>query len=104
MFAIIKVGACQYKVAEGDVIRPNRMKVAEGDKVTLDQVLFYANGSDVRVGQPYLKDVEVRADVVGEDLGDKVVAFKYKLRKGYERKVGHRQKQTLLSIAKIAAK
>ena len=104
MFAIVKIGSLQFKVSEGDIIRPNRLNLEKGADMTLDQVLMYSDGKQVRVGRPYLKDVEVLAKVGGEVLDDKVVAFKYRLRKSSSTKRGHRQPRTVLNITKIAAK
>ena len=104
MFAIVKIGSLQFKVAEGDTIRPNRLNMEKGADITLDQVLMYSDGKQVRVGRPFLKDVEVRANVGGEALDDKVVAFKYRLRKSSSTKKGHRQQRTVLNITKIAVK
>lgn len=102
MFAVIQIGSSQYKVAEGDVIDTNRIQEEEGKKLTLDKVLVFAKGSDVRVGQPYLKDVKVQAKVVKHLSDNKVTAFKYRKRKDSSSKIGHRQKLTSLSIDKIA--
>ena len=102
MFAVIQIGSSQYKVAEGDVIDTNRIHEEEGKKLTLDKVLVFAKGSDVRVGQPYLKDVKVQAKVVKHLSDNKVTAFKYRRRKDSSSKIGHRQKLTSLSIDKIA--
>ena len=103
MFAIVQVGSLQYKITEGDQIEVNRLQSEEGKSLTLDQVLLYSNEKDVRVGQPYLKDVKVTAEVVKKTRGEKVVAFKFRRRKGYSRKVGHRQDLTVLNIKKISA-
>ncbi len=103
MYAIIQVGSSQIKVSEGDVIDAHRMKAEAGKNVTLDKVLLFSKGSDVRIGQPYLKDVKVTAKVVEHHSDDKVIAYKYRLRKNSARKTGHRQKLTALNITKIAA-
>jgi len=103
MYAVVEIDSAQYKVSEGDTIDVNRLKDDTGKSVTLDKVLLFAKGSDVRVGQPYLKDVKVTAKVVEQPLGDKVIAFKYRLRKDSKSKKGHRQKLTSLNITKIAA-
>lgn len=102
MYAVIQVGSTQYKVAEGDVIYANRLAEEVGKDVTLDKVLMFADGADVRVGQPYLKDVKVTAKVVAETQGKKVIAFKYRRRKDSSSKVGHRQQLTTLNITKIS--
>ena len=103
MYAIIQVGSSQIKVSEGDVIDAHRIKEEAGKDVTLDKVLLFAKGSDIRIGQPYLKDVQVTAKVVAHYADDKVVAFKYRKRKNSAQKIGHRQKLTALNITKISA-
>ncbi len=103
MYAVVQVGSSQYKVSEGDLIESNRMDGEKGKNVTLDKVLLYANGSDIRIGQPFLKDVKVTAKVMDHTRGEKLIAFKFKRRKGYKKKKGHRQKLTVLNITKIAA-
>ena len=103
MYAIIQVGSSQMKVSEGDVIDAHRIKEEAGKSITLDKVLLFAKGSDVRIGQPYLTDVKVTAKVVEHHLDDKVVAYKYRKRKNSSSKVGHRQKLTMLNITKIDA-
>ena len=103
MFAVVQIGSGQYKVSEGDLIDAHRFQDDEGKKVTLDKVLVFAKGSDVRIGQPYLKDVKVQAKVVRHLLDDKVTAFKYRKRKDSASKIGHRQRLTALSIEKISA-
>lgn len=103
MFAVVQIGSAQYKVSEGDIIDADRFQDDEGKVVTLDKVLVYAKGSEVRIGRPYLKDVKVQAKVVRHLLDDKLVAFKYRKRKDSASKIGHRQRLTALSIEKIAA-
>ena len=102
MYAVVQIGGSQYKIAEGDVIRTNRLKDDEGSQITLDQVLLFANGSEVRVGQPFLEDVKVTAKVQSHVAGSKVLAFKFRRRKDSATLRGHRQKLTVLNITKIA--
>ncbi|MDP2653804.1 MAG: 50S ribosomal protein L21 [Candidatus Omnitrophota bacterium] len=103
MFAVIQVGSNQYRIQEGDTIEANRLGEEKGKTLMIDKVLFFENGEDVRVGQPYLKDVKVTATVLGDTLDEKKIAFKFRRRKGYAKKKGHRQKLTALTITKIAA-
>ena len=103
MFAIIKIGSSQFRVSEGDVIHPNRLKGEKGEELTFDQVLLVADGAHVRVGKPYVEDAKVKAEVVDHVGGEKVVAYKYRLRKSSSSKRGHRQKLTALQIKQIAA-
>lgn len=103
MFVVVQIGSSQFKVAEGDTISANRLADEEGKNVTLDKVLMFSNGEDVRVGQPYLKDVKVTAKVLKHTRGKKLIAFKFRRRKNYARKKGHRQDLTALNITKISA-
>ncbi len=102
MYAVVEIGSLQYKVVEGETINASRLG-EEGKNVTFDRVLLYANGTDIRVGQPYLKDVTVTAKVVKNLLDDKVYAFKYRKRKGIRVKKGHRQEIAAFNITKISA-
>ena len=103
MYAIVKVGSSQYKVAEGDLIEVHRIKDEDGKAITLDKVLMFAKGADIRIGQPYLSDVKISAKVIKKTLGKKVTAFKYRKRKDSSSKVSHRTKFTAINITKIAA-
>ncbi len=103
MYAIVQVGNTQFKVAEGDVINAHRFQEDAGAKVSIDKVLLFSDGKDVRIGQPFLKDVKVTAKVVDHNKADKVTALHYRRRKDSSTKRGHRQKHTSLSIEKIAA-
>lgn len=102
MYAVVEIGSLQYKVAEGETINATRLG-EEGNNITFDKVLLYANGTDIRVGQPYVKDVTVTAKVVKHLLDDKVYAYKFKKRKGTRVTKGHRQQLAEFSITKIAA-
>jgi len=103
MYAVVQVGSSQYKVREGDLISANRLKVESGEKKELDKVLMYADGNDIRIGQPFLKDVKVSTKVVKHYLDDKKIAFKYRIRKDSSTKKGHRQQLTALKVEKISA-
>ena len=103
MFSIIQVGSEQFKVAQGDVILTTRLTTDIDKTLTIDKVLYYENGTDVRIGQPYLKDVKVTATVVDHVQDKKVFAFKYSRRKSSSMQKGHRQKLTSLNITKITA-
>lgn len=101
MQAIVKLGSLQYTISEGDTIEVNRLANQEGKTITLDKVLFYSNGKDVRVGQPYLKDVKITGTVDGHILGEKIRSHKYRRRKNSAWTKGHRSKLTALTITKI---
>ena len=102
MFAIVQVGSLQYKISEGDLIETQHFDNKEGANVALDKVLLFANGSTVKVGQPYVKGIKVTAKVIRHFLSDKVISFKYRRRKDSFWKKGHRQRLTTLNITKIA--
>ena len=102
MYTIVQVGSLQYKVAAGDTIEVDRFDAQEGKSINLDKVLFYSDGKDVRIGQPFLKDVKVTAKVLGETLGEKKISFKYSRRKDWSWKKGHRAQLTSLNITKIS--
>lgn len=103
MYAIVQVGGNQFKVSEGDTIEANRIEEKEGESLALEQVLLFADGKDIRVGQPYLKDVKVTAQVLKHGQDERKIAFKFRRRKESKTKVGHRRKTTALSITKISA-
>ncbi|VAW12182.1 hypothetical protein MNBD_BACTEROID05-1259 [hydrothermal vent metagenome] len=104
MYAVIQIGSSQFKVSEGDVIHSKRMKEEVGSDIVLDQVLLFAKDSDIRVGQPILKDVTVKAKVIDQFSGTKVTSLKYRRTKDSACKTGHREKLTALNIEKISAK
>ncbi len=102
MYAIIETGGKQYKVAEGDVIKVEKLAVAEGQEYDFDKVLVVAKDSDVTVGAPYVAGAKVSASVLGEGKEKKVVVYKYKPKKGFHKKKGHRQPFTKLQIKAIS--
>jgi large subunit ribosomal protein L21 len=103
MYAIIEDGGKQYKVTTGDRLLIDR-KVAEGEKsVTLDRVLMIAGEGEPKVGQPVVAGATVTAEVLGEKSGAKIDIQKYKRRKGYHKKQGHRQHYTEVKITAINA-
>lgn len=104
MYAIIKTGGKQYKVTEGDVIRVEKLGVAEGEKVVFDEVLLVSNEGELTVGNPTVSGATVDATVTAEGKGKKIIVFKYKPKNnGYKRKQGHRQPFTAVKIEKINA-
>ena len=102
MYAIIESCGKQYKVAEGDVIKVEKLAVAEGQEYDFDKVLVVAKDSDVTVGAPYVAGAKVSASVLGEGKEKKVVVYKYKPKKGFHKKKGHRQPFTKLQIKAIS--
>ena len=103
MFAVIRSGGKQYKVQEGDVIDVELIETEEGKPAVFSEVLLYSSGDTVKVGKPLVSGAKVSAEVVGEIKDKKVVAFKYKRRKGYHRTVGHRQRKIRVKVSKITA-
>lgn len=103
MFAVVRTGGKQYKVAENDVITVERLAAEAGATVTLDDVLMLGAGADVTLGAPAVSGASVSAEVLNQVRGDKILVFKKKRRKGYRRTRGHRQDLTVLRITAIAA-
>ena len=104
MYAVIKTGGKQYRVAEGQKLRVEKLAGNAGDKVTFDEVLLVggAERDTPKIGQPLVKGASVAAEIVGQDRGKKIVVFKFKRRKNYRRKNGHRQPYTELKITGIS--
>lgn len=102
MYAIIATGGKQYKVAEGDIIRVEKLGVEAGATVSFDQVLVVNNG-DLVVGNPTVANASVTATVVEEGKNKKVIVYRYKRKSGYHKKNGHRQPYTKVKIEKINA-
>lgn len=101
MYAIIEEGGRQFKVTSGDTIRIDR-KVGQDDKtVTFDRVLMVGGEGEPRIGVPTVPGASVVADVVGAQKGPKIDIYKYKRRKGYHKKQGHRQQYTAVKITDI---
>ena len=103
MFAVIQTGGKQYKVSEGDVIYVEKLNVEVDSTVELTEVLAVSNGETLKVGTPVVEGAKVVAKVVAQGKAKKVVVFKYKAKKDYRRKNGHRQPYTKLVIEKIEA-
>lgn len=103
MYAIIETGGKQYKVKKGDVIDIELLNDAAGKTVQFDQVLFINDGTTVKVGKPRVETSKVIGEILDQVKGPKVVAYKYKQRKNYRRKVGHRQNYSRVKIIEIAS-
>lgn len=100
-YAIIKTGGRQYRVTEGDTIDVDLLDVEAGKTATFGDVLMYADGKDLTHGNPLISGAKVTAEVVEQRKDKKVIAFKFKRRKGYHRTVGHRRKLTRVKIKSI---
>jgi large subunit ribosomal protein L21 len=100
-YAIIRTGGRQFRVAEGDTLDVDLLDVEPGKTATFDDVLLFADGKDLTHGDPLVSGAKVTAEVLEQRKDKKVVAFKYKRRKGYHRTVGHRRKLTRIKIKTI---
>ncbi len=100
--AIIRTGGKQYRVATGGKLRVEKLNADIGSTVTFDQVLLVGNGEAAKVGAPYVAGAKVVAEVKAHGRGKKVIIFKFRRRKGYQRKNGHRQHYTEVMITQIA--
>lgn len=103
MYAVIKTGGKQYRVAQGDRLRVEKLAGNVGDTVTLDEVLLVGSGEDVTVGAPTVGGAKVEAKIVAQDRAPKIIIFKFRRRKNYRRKSGHRQPFTALEITGITS-
>lgn len=102
MYAIIETGSKQYKVSEGDIIKVEKLDVNSGEDFILENVLFLSKDGQNFFGEPNLKNVSVNANVVCHGKEKKVIVYKFKSKKGFHNKKGHRQPFTKLKITSIA--
>lgn len=103
MYAIVQTGGKQYKVSEGETLFIEKLEAEAGAEVTFDQVLLVSKDGNVVVGSPVVAGASVTATVVKNGKAKKIIVFKYKSKKNYRRKQGHRQPYTQVQIAKINA-
>ncbi len=103
MYAVIKAGGKQYRVASGEKLKIERIAAAVGAEIVLDQVLMVADGENITLGTPTLSGASVKAKVLSQGRGDKVRIFKLRRRKHYRKSQGHRQNYTEIEIIGIAA-
>lgn len=103
MYAIIETGGKQYRVQEGDVLKIEKLEATEGDTVEVNQVLAVSKDGNLTVGTPVVEGAKAILKVVGHGKGKKIVVFKYKPKKGYRNKQGHRQPYTQVKVEKIEA-
>jgi large subunit ribosomal protein L21 len=101
MYAVVRTGGKQYKVSAGDLLRIEKLEAEVGERITLDDVLIVSDGENVQVDPSELVKAKVTARVASHGRGRKIVVFKYKRRKRYRRKQGHRQHYTELAIENI---
>jgi len=103
MYAVVQTGGKQYRVAEGDIICVEKLNAEVGSVVTLDEVLVVSDDANTVVGTPFVEGAAVTAEVLENGKAKKVVIFKYKAKKDYRRKKGHRQPFTKLEIKSVSA-
>lgn len=104
MYAIIRDRGMQYRVEQGQVLTIDLIDAAEaGSQIELGEVLLVGDGESVKVGSPTVSGALVRAEVLGEKKGDKIIVFRYRNKKRYRRRTGHRQRYTQIKISEIIA-
>lgn len=103
MYAVVETGGKQYRVSPGDVIRVEKLDAEKGEEISLDRVLLVSDENGLKVGKPIVDGANVRATVMQVGKGRKITVFKYKRKKNYRRKYGHRQPFTELKIESITA-
>jgi len=103
MYAVIVTGGKQYKVAEGEYLKIEKLEIATGESVTFDRVLLVANGDDVNIGAPVVAGATVKAEVISQGRHDKVRIIKFRRRKHHMKRMGHRQWFTEIKITGIQA-
>ncbi|MFP6809260.1 MAG: 50S ribosomal protein L21 [Pseudomonadales bacterium] len=102
MYAVIESGGKQHRVEPGEVLKLEKLAVAEGETINFDKVMMIGEGSDIKIGAPYVEGGKVTAEVVSHGRGDKVTIIKMRRRKHYRRQAGHRQSYTQVKITDIS--
>lgn len=103
MYAVIKTGGKQHRVVEGEILNVELLEAAAGDKIDFDEVLMLGNGTEVKIGAPYVAGSKVSAEVVGHGRADKIRVIKFRRRKHFRKQMGHRQWFTQIKITAISA-
>ena len=103
MYAVIVTGGKQYKVAQGEYLKIEKLEIAVGEAVTFDRVLLVANGDDVNIGAPVVEGAKVVAEVIAQGRHDKITIIKFRRRKHHMKRMGHRQWYTEIKITGIQA-
>jgi len=101
MYAVVATGGKQYKVREGEILRVEKIPGDIGTPVSFDKVLMISDGTTFNIGQPFLENIAVSGHITEQDKAKKILVFKYKRRKRYRRKNGHRQPYTAVKIDSI---
>jgi large subunit ribosomal protein L21 len=102
MYAMVEIKGKQYKASEGSLLKVDKFNADTGDVVELDNVLMISSDSDVKIGEPFIEGAKVKAVVEGHGKEKKLVVLKFKRRKNYRKKKGHRQGYSLLRVKEIA--
>lgn len=103
MYAVVATGGKQYRVEEGETLRVEKLAGEVGDEITLEDVLLCSDGEKINIGQPKVSGASVKAEIVEQGRLKKVIVFKYKRRKRYRKKQGHKQHFTAIKIKQIEA-
>jgi large subunit ribosomal protein L21 len=101
MYAILASGGKQYKINEGGILKVEKLSGEVGDSVSFDKILMFSDGENVNIGQPFLDNVVVYGHIIQQEKAKKILVFKYKKRKRYRKKQGHRQQFTAIMIDSI---
>ena len=101
MYAVIQTGGKQYRVAPGDMVKIEKLEGEVGDSIAFDKVMMTSDGENVNLGKPYLEGTKVFGSIARQGKEKKIIVFKYKKRKGFRKKQGHRQSFTLIKIDNI---
>jgi large subunit ribosomal protein L21 len=102
MYAVIKTGAKQHKVSEGDVLSVEKLAGNTGDEVVFNEVLMVSDEKEIKVGTPFVDGAKVVGEIVAQKKGPKLIVYHMKKRKGFHKKTGHRQNLTSMKIKKIS--
>ena len=102
MYAVVQTGGKQYRVSLGDVINVEKLNVEVGQKVVLDEVIALSGDGETIVGKPFVDGASVECEVLGQGKAKKVIIYKYKAKKDYRKKQGHRQPYTQLKVTNIS--
>lgn len=103
MYAVIATGGKQYKVAEGDKVRFEKLAGSVGEEIKFGEVLMVGTESSPKIGRPFVDGAVVAGKILAQDRAKKVIVYKKKKRKGYEKRYGHRQPYTEVQITKVSA-
>jgi len=104
MYAIVEISGFQYRVEPDATIKVPKIEKKVGDEVTITNVMLFSDGQRVKIGRPFLEDAKVKGMIVSHGRGEKLIVFKFKRRKGYKKKTGHRQDFTEIKVSSIEAK